>query len=65
MVTPCKNMALDEIYSSFGDIKKQIIYMYDLGLADGPDAQVRKAGAQITNGTMTVDEAIAAFGTFK
>ena len=39
--------------------------MYDLGLTDGPDAQVRKAGAQITNGTMTVDEAIAAFGTFK
>ena len=42
-----------------------IIYMYDLGLADEPDAQVRKAGVQVTNGTMTVDEAVEAFGTFK
>ena len=65
MVTSCKDMKLDEIYSSFSEKIDAIIYMYDLGLADSPDAQVRKAGAQVTNGTMTVDEAIAAFGTFK
>ena len=66
MVTPCKNMALDEVYSSFDEIKEDsIIYMYTLGLADTPDVQVRRAGAQVTNGTMTVDEAIAEFGNFK
>ena len=66
MVTPSKIMDLDGIYSSFGELdEKQIIYLYDLGLADAPDVQVRKAGAQVTNGTMTVDEAVAAFGTFK
>ena len=66
MVTPCKNMALDEIYSSFGEIKEDsIIYMYTLGLADTPDVQVRRAGAKVTNGAMTVDEAIAQFGNFK
>ncbi len=65
MVTPCKDMKLDEIYSALGENVDKIIYMYKLGLADAPDTQVRKAGAQVTNGTMTVDEAIAAFGTFK
>ena len=65
MVTPCKNMKLDEIYSSFGELEESsIIYLYNLGLADAPDKQVRKAGAQVTNGTMTVDEAVAMFGQF-
>ena len=63
MLTPSKDMALDEIYSSFGTVSEdRIIYLYDLGLADAPDVQVRRAGAQVTNGTMTVEEAIAAFG---
>ncbi len=34
-------------------------------IAHAPDVQVRKAGAQVTNGTMTVDEAVAAFGTLE
>lgn len=66
MVTPCKDMALDKIYSAFGELGEgSIIYLNDLGLADAPDVQVRKAGAQVTNGTMTVDEAVAAFGTLE
>lgn len=66
MVTPCKDMKLDEIYRAFGEVgEKRTIYMYDLGLADAPDKQVRLAGAQVTNGTMTVDEAVRAFGTLK
>lgn len=66
MVTPCKNMKLDEIYSSFGELSESsIIYVSNLGLADAPDQQVRKAGAQVTNGLMTVDEAVAKFGQFE
>ena len=66
MVTPSKNMALDDIYSAFSQVSEnRIIYLYDLGLADAPDVQMRRAGAQVTNGTMTVEEAIRAFGTFK
>ena len=66
MVTPCKNMKLDEIYRSFGELgEDRTIYLYDLGLADAPDVQVRRAGARVTNGTLTVDEAVAAFGTLQ
>ena len=57
-------MALDETYSSFAGLNKdQILYINNIGLADAPDVQMRKAGANVANGTMTVDEAIEAFGT--
>ena len=66
MVTPCNEMALDDIYAAFGKLDAtHVINQSELGLDDAPDQQVRKAGWQVSNGTMTVDEAIAAFGTLK
>ena len=66
MVTPCKDMSLDGVYAAFGQMDAgRVINMSDLGLADTPDSQVRKAGWQVSNGTMTVDEAVAAFGTLQ
>ena len=64
MVTPCQDMSLDGVYAAFGKVPAgRVINMSELGLADTPDAQVRRAGWQVGNGLMTVDEAIAAFGT--
>jgi len=66
MVTPCKDMSLDTIYASFGQVDpSKVIYVSDLGLADAPDVQVRKAGLQVSLGNMTVDEAVDAFGTLE
>ena len=66
MVTPCTDMSLDGVYAAFGGMDaSRVINMSELGLADTPDAQVRKAGWQVSNGTMTVDEAISAFGTLQ
>ncbi len=63
MVTTCKNMSLDRIYAPFGELdEKHIIHIKDIGLMDAPDIQVRKAGWAVSNGRMTTDEAIAAFG---
>ncbi len=64
MVTPCVDMSLDGVYASFGKLDAtRIINLSDLGLADTPDSQVRKAGWQVSNGNMTVDEAVASFGS--
>lgn len=64
MVTPCKDMSLDGMYAAFGQMDaSRVINLSEPGLADTPDSQVRKAGWQVSNGSMTVDEAIAAFGT--
>lgn len=66
MVTPCKEMALDDIYAAFGQLDaSHVINLSELGLDDAPDQQVRKAGWQVSNGNMTVDEAVAAFGTLQ
>ena len=66
MVTPCVDMSLDGVYAAFGKVDAQhIINLSDLGLADTPDNQVRRAGWQVSNGLLTVDEALAAFGTLQ
>jgi len=66
MVTPCNEMALDDIYAAFGQLDaSHVINQSELGLDDAPDQQVRKAGWQVSNGNMTVDEAVSAFGTLK
>lgn len=66
MVTPCKDMALDEVYASFGSLSgNRIINLSELELSSAADWQVRKAVWQVCNSGMTVDEAIAAFGTIE
>ena len=66
MVTPCKDMALDEVYASFGSLSgNRIINLSELELSSAADWQVRKAVWQVCNGGMTVDEAIAAFGSIE
>ena len=66
MVTPCKDTSLDKIYAAFGKLPPDhTINLAELGLADAPDTQVRKAGWLVSNGMMTVDEAVAAFGTIE
>ncbi|MBR2521295.1 MAG: hypothetical protein IKE62_03825 [Oscillospiraceae bacterium] len=66
MVTPCVDMSLDGIYAAFGKLDAEhVINLSELGLEDTPDSQVRKAGWQVSNGNMTVDEAVEAFGTLE
>ncbi|MBR4205030.1 MAG: extracellular solute-binding protein [Clostridia bacterium] len=65
MVTPCRDMSFDGVYASFGALSGgHVIYQSDVGLEDEPDKQMRRAGTRICDGSMTVDEAVAAFGTF-
>lgn len=61
MVTPAKNMSLDGIYASFGEVEH--ISQSDVGILDAVDIQVRTAGSRVCKGEMTIDEAIAAYGT--
>ncbi|MBQ3859890.1 MAG: extracellular solute-binding protein [Clostridia bacterium] len=64
MVTPCRDMSFDGVYASFGELDDgHVIYLSEVGLDDEPDKQMRYAGTRICNGSMTVDEAVAAFGT--
>ena len=66
MVTPCTDMSLDSVYAPFQNLDSQhFINTSDLGLEDRPASQVSKAGLQVALGNMTVDEAVAAFGSIQ
>ena len=66
MVTPCKDMLLDDVYAPFGALDAQrIINPSLLGLEDAADLQARLAGLMVNDGKMSVDEAISAFGTLE
>ncbi|MBQ7509266.1 MAG: carbohydrate ABC transporter substrate-binding protein [Spirochaetales bacterium] len=66
MVTPCTDMSLDSVYAPFQNLDAQhFINTSDLGLEDRPASQVSKAGLNVATGTMTVDQAVAAFGSIQ
>ena len=66
MVPTAREMMPDSIYAPFGKIyPDRIIYQTRLGLEETPDLQVRAAGRLVCRGEMTVDEALAAFGSLK
>ena len=63
MVTPCTDMSLDSVYAPFEKLStKHFINTSELGLTDAASSQVSKAGWQVSNGNMTVDEAVSSFG---
>lgn len=63
MVTPCRDMSMDSVYAPFEKLSsKRFINLSELGLNDEASLQVSKAGWQVSNGLMTVDDAIAAYG---
>jgi len=66
MVTPCVDMSLDSVYAPFQNLNAgHFINTSDLGLEDRPASQVSKAGLNVASGTMTVDQAVAAFGSIQ
>ena len=66
MVTPCGDMSLDSVYAPFQKIDGQrFINISELGISDRASSQVSKAGWQVALGKMTVDEAVAAFGSIR
>ena len=57
-------MSLDSVYAPFEKLdESRMINLSELGLIDEASSQVSRAGWQVSNGLMTVDEAVAAFGS--
>ncbi len=66
MLTPCVNLSPDSVYAPFGSLDTdRFINLTELGLADAASSQVSKAGWLVSNGSMTVDEAVAAYGNLE
>lgn len=66
MVPPCVDMSLDKVYGTLSQVSKdKIINLSELGLSEKADGQVRIAAWKVCNGEMTVDEAVAAYGSLQ
>ncbi len=66
MVTPCTGIPSDSIYAALRDVDSEhFINMSELTLLPEPDTQLKIAGRLVGSGEMTVDEAVAAFGTLE
>ena len=65
LITTSRDLSLDGVYASFGDFDEaHTINFRSFSLLDAPMIQIRSAAYAVANGEMTIDEAIAAFGTF-
>ncbi len=65
LVSPTKDLSFDRMYSAFGNVPASRILSPEVfGLTDDAVKQFRQAVYGVGTGAMTIDEAIAGFGSF-
>ena len=66
LMSPTKDLSFNSLYAAFGNVpESQIISPEEIGLTDDAVKQMRQAAFLVGTGEMTIDEAVAAFGTFE
>lgn len=65
LMSPTKDLSFNSIYAAFGDIpESRILSPEEFGLTDDAVFQLRMAVYNYATGQMSIDEAIAAYGSF-
>ena len=65
LMSPTKDLSFNSVYAAFGNVPESRIFSPEMiGLTDDAVIQLRMAGYSVGTGEMTVDEAVAAYGTF-
>ncbi|MBR4467336.1 MAG: hypothetical protein IKS34_03445, partial [Clostridia bacterium] len=66
LVTSTKDMAFDSVYAPFGRVPAEMTFSPEvLGVKDQLTVQIRVAAFKVGKGELTVDEAVAQYGTFE
>ena len=66
LVTPTTDLSFDSVYAPFGQVpSERIISPEVLGITDPLTVQIRLAAFQVGKGEITVDEAVAKYGSFE
>ncbi len=66
LMSPTKDLSFDNMYAAFGEIpESRILSPEEIGLTDDAVIQMRQAVYKVGTGAMTIDEAVAAYGTFE
>ena len=65
LMSPTKDLSFNSMYAAFGDVpESRMLSPEVIGLTDDAVIQLRQAVFMVATGEMTIDEAVAAFGTF-
>ena len=66
LVTPTSDLSFDSVYAPFGQVPAdRIISPEVLGIKDPLTVQIRVAAFRVGTGEITVDEAVAMYGSFE
>lgn len=65
LMSPTKDLSFNSMYAAFGDVpESRIMSPEEIGLTDDAVIQLRQAVYNVGTGAMTIDKAVAGFGTF-
>ena len=65
LMSPTKDLSFNSMYAAFGEVpESRILSPEVIGLTDDAVIQMRQAVYLVGTGEMTIDEAVAAYGTF-
>ena len=65
LVTPTTHLSFDAVYAPFGQVpSERILCPEAIGITDPLATQVRNAAFMVGTGEMTIDEAVAQYGSF-
>lgn len=65
LMSPTKDLSFNSMYAAFGAVpKSRVLSPEVIGLTDDAIIQLRQAVYLVGTGEMTIDEAVAAYGTF-
>ena len=66
LLSPATDLSLDSVYAPFAGVpSERIISPEILGITDPLTVQVRIAAHRVGKGELTVDEAVAMYGSFE
>ena len=65
LISPTKDLSFNSLYAALGDVPESRILSPEVfGLSDDAVIQLRLAGYLVGTGEITIDEAVARYGTF-
>ena len=66
LVTPTKDLSFDTVYAPFGQVPaERTIFPEVIGIKDPLTGQIRVAAFRVGKGEITIDEAVAMYGSFE
>ena len=65
LMSPTKDLSFDSMYAAFGAVpQSRVLSPEEIGLTDDAVIQLRQAVYQVGTGKLTIDEAVAGYGSF-